>query len=355
MYSTCIFCHSELGKNESVEHFPIGRRLAFDAARGRLWVVCRKCERWNLTPLEERWEAIEECERLFTGTKLRVSTDQVGLARMRDGLEVVRIGKPQRPEMAAWRYGDQFGRRRRRNMVIASSLGAATLAVSLFGISGIGLGVVVPVYNGAMWIVNMRAARKTIARVPLPGTAVLGTVRVHMLRDVSIIPEGDDWSLAVTHDYGSPGMRNMLALLTGPPRHVALLHGDDALRAAAQILPALNVAGGKSKEVTSAVDLIERSDNAHSLFNRLIPKKKSGYGRPITRTTRHLPLFELPVSARLALEMMTHEDAERRALEGELHILEAAWKDAEEIASISDSLLVSAADAQQLSAMKRDG
>ncbi|HMH86422.1 MAG TPA: hypothetical protein VK529_10795, partial [Gemmatimonadaceae bacterium] len=63
MYSTCLFCHTELGANEAVEHFPVGRRLAFDAAKGRLWVVCRKCERWNLTPVEERWEAIEECER----------------------------------------------------------------------------------------------------------------------------------------------------------------------------------------------------------------------------------------------------------------------------------------------------
>jgi hypothetical protein len=32
--STCIFCHANLGSNEVVEHFPIGRRLAFDAAVG---------------------------------------------------------------------------------------------------------------------------------------------------------------------------------------------------------------------------------------------------------------------------------------------------------------------------------
>jgi hypothetical protein len=25
-----------------------------------LWVVCRHCERWNLSPLEERWEAVEQ-------------------------------------------------------------------------------------------------------------------------------------------------------------------------------------------------------------------------------------------------------------------------------------------------------
>ncbi len=73
------------------------------------------CGRWNLSPLEERWEAIEECERLFRGTLVRVSTDNIGLARLADGLELIRIGKPLRPEFAAWRYGRHFGTRRRRS------------------------------------------------------------------------------------------------------------------------------------------------------------------------------------------------------------------------------------------------
>ena len=59
MYATCLFCNTALGTNESIEHFPVGRRPAFDSATGRLWVVCRKCERWNLSPLETRSEAID--------------------------------------------------------------------------------------------------------------------------------------------------------------------------------------------------------------------------------------------------------------------------------------------------------
>ena len=43
---------------------------------------------------------------------------------------------------------------------------------------------------------------------------------------------------------------------------------------------------------------------------------------------------------RLAIEMATHEEAERRAMEGELEVLEAAWQNAEEIAGIADSLLL---------------
>jgi hypothetical protein len=42
----------------------------------------------------------------------------------------------------------------------------------------------------------------------------------------------------------------------------------------------------------------------------------------------------------LALEMATQEDAERQALEGELALLEAAWREAEEIAAIADDLLL---------------
>ncbi len=38
--------------------------------------------------------------------------------------------------------------------------------------------------------------------------------------------------------------------------------------------------------------------------------------------------------------MALHEEAERRALEGELATLEAAWKDAEEVAAIADNLFV---------------
>jgi hypothetical protein len=101
MYATCLFCHRPLGRNEALEHFPVGRRLAYDAERGRLWIVCRHCARWNLSPLEARWEAIEEAERLYRGTRLRAATDQVGLARVADGTELVRIGRPLRPEFAA--------------------------------------------------------------------------------------------------------------------------------------------------------------------------------------------------------------------------------------------------------------
>ena len=37
--------------------------------------------------------------------------------------------------------------------------------------------------------------------------------------------------------------------------------------------------------------------------------------------------------------MALHEDSEQAALEGQLALLEAAWREAEEIAAIADNLL----------------
>jgi hypothetical protein len=38
--------------------------------------------------------------------------------------------------------------------------------------------------------------------------------------------------------------------------------------------------------------------------------------------------------------MAANEDVERRALEGELRLLEAAWRDAEDVAKIADDMFL---------------
>src|SRR5690348_839943 len=127
MYSTCLYCTKDLGRNEAIETLPIGRRVAYDPGNGRLWIICRACARWNLVPFESRLEIIDDAERLFHQTKTRFSTDNIGLARLREGLELVRIGPALRPEFAAWRYGARFASRRRRNIVVAAGLGVAAI------------------------------------------------------------------------------------------------------------------------------------------------------------------------------------------------------------------------------------
>jgi hypothetical protein len=64
-------------------------------------------------------------------------------------------------------------------------------------------------------------------------------------------------------------------------------------------------------------------------------------------------LYGLTTVDRLALEMALHEEAERRAIEGELAALEAQWREAEEIAAIADNLFLPSAVEQQLDELKR--
>ena len=53
--------------------------------------------------------------------------------------------------------------------------------------------------------------------------------------------------------------------------------------------------------------------------------------------------------------MAVNEDAERRALEGELALLEAAWREAEEIARIADRLAVPAEVERKIESARRGG
>src|SRR5918992_1761358 len=221
MYATCLFCNYDLGRNEALEHFPVGRRLAYDAAKGRLWVVCRTCERWNLSPLEERWEAIEECEHSYSATRLRVSTDNIGLARLREGLELVRIGRPQRPEFAAWRYGDQFGRRRRRHLIYSGIGLAAVMGIVVAGpATGIVAGGSWGVWQVANSLHDLYQARRVRVRLKLPGVAEPAIIRRRHLNDARLVSAADvgTWQLHVAHERvdSSPFWAGTLRARTSP-------------------------------------------------------------------------------------------------------------------------------------------
>jgi hypothetical protein len=353
MYSTCLFCKTDLGANEAVEHFPVGRRLAFDASKGRLWVVCRKCERWNLTPIEERWEAIEECERSYRGTKLRVSTDEIGLARLSEGLELVRIGKPLRPEFAAWRYGDQFGRRRRRNIIQGAAIVVGVVAVPtlgpMVGITFAGAGA--NVFQVVNLTVNLFRERQIVARLPAPDGNLL-LIRRGQVKDTHILPSigGESWGLRIAHrkerDPNVPWWRY------DRDAETTVVRGEDAVRAAAQILPHLNRRGASARVVADAVKLATENDDPTATFNAAA--REAAKHRDWNTWGESGKLSKVSAEVRLALEMVSHEDSERRALEGELYLLEEAWKEAEEIAGISDDLFLPSEISTQLDEMKRE-
>jgi hypothetical protein len=318
MYSTCIFCHASLEANDAIEHFPVGRRLAFDAGRGRLWVICRRCRQWNLTPTEERWEAIEECERFYRDTKLRVSTDQIGLARLPSGVELVRIGRPERPEFAAWRYGDQLGRRRRSAM-LKTGLGIGALGVVVAGgvAAGIGIGAFGWLISEAGERLVMGSPDRVVARIPIAEVGEVAMKRKHLTR-LQLVTAGDagSWQLGLPHQ-----------------KQIVKVGGDAAVQALAKLLPQLNRFGGSRERVNEAVALIEQEPDPARFFDA---------AADLAAGVKNARVAGLPEAVRLALEMAAHEDSERRALEGELALLEQAWKDAEEVAAIADNMFLPA-------------
>ncbi len=346
MYSTCLFCHGSLGRNESIEQFTVGRRLAFDTKKGRLWVICAGCTRWNLTPLEERWEAIEECERRFRETHVRVSTPHVGLARLRDGLELVRIGEPLRPEFAAWRYGAQIQRRRRR-MRVAGGLGIAAAAIAvpvaapvLGAVGAAGQLATIMLGGGAItaylaqtffsppWALmyeNMKndLLSERVATQVAVGRRVL-TIRAKHLRDAEFESreQGELPGLRVTHDFGE---------------HI--FEGEQALRTAGKLLTRANWRGATPGEVDAAVQRIDRAGDAGSLLSSTAFLAQRLRGRRLMAGWREVSMLNVSYGERVALEMAVHEESERRAFDGELHSLETAWREAEEIAAIADGML----------------
>lgn len=336
MYSTCLYCKRPLGSNEVIESFPVGRRLAFDPAKGRLWVVCRKCERWNLSPLEERWEAFEACERLFRHTRLRASTDQIGMAKLAEGLELVRIGQPLRPEFAAWRYGDQFGRRRRRAVLWTAAGIVAVGAISAGGLAvGVGAGFAPQLPNILLNLpirAKVRTADGRVLKFRLPDVQ-----KARFLME----PTAERWVLSVKHTKGTE-----------------TFEGAEAQRIATQLLPAINRMSGSRQSVQDAVAKLEQAGDPELYLARITAElapgpPRRGYGSPLFKGKPGV-VHKLPTPTRLALEMALHEEQEMRALMGELIELELAWREAEEIARIADDMFIPVEVESSLARMRMD-
>jgi hypothetical protein len=371
LYSTCLFCNGSLGRNEAVEHFPVGRRLAFDAVKGRLWVVCARCQRWNLTPLEERWEAIEECERMFRAAPLRAQTSNIGLVKLREGTELVRIGPALRPEFAAWRYGRTFAARfRRRLLAVGGGTAVAGAGALVAGAPLVGAIVAFPpiLFMAAhLVVVPVLATWGRLATTRVIGAdGKLLRVTQADLEHTELRGDGvDSWALSLRHSYGRQE-----------------LTGDVAKRALGSLLASANRGGAPSGTVGDATKIVSQAGAAEAVV-RLVrdeAKRRSGnfkerwkaYERgdwlkePFKQAStpidwrQKVSLWEsvslmtasassppsnpgaiprLPASQRLALEMALHESSEQAALEGELGPLAEAWREAEEIAAIADDLL----------------
>lgn len=308
MYLDCLFCSAPFGSNDAIEGLQIGRRLAFDPARGRLWVVCRRCGRWNLTPIEDRWEPLEQCERSFRDTQVRTSSPNIGLARLDDGAELIRIGAPLRNEFAAWRYGSRF-LRRHRHRALSTVRNAGLLVASLW--------------------------RRPALRIGFERGEALVLSQYHVLRSRLIRdderPEG--WALVLGH-LKERGALRLARIGRRFQEGSVTLTGAEARMAATMILPTLNAGGGDDTDVTEAVRWLEVAGGPERAIGTFA---RSGLVRP-PLVSQLEPVSSMHPEVRLALEMALHESEERRALSGELSVLHWAWRHEERLAAIADRL-----------------
>ncbi|HEX7023943.1 MAG TPA: hypothetical protein VF187_03910 [Gemmatimonadales bacterium] len=297
MYSSCLFCSAPFGRNETIEGLQVGRRLAYDADRGRLWVVCRLCGRWNLTPIDDRFEPIEQCERAFRGTRVRASSDNIGLARMGDGSELIRIGAPLPTEFAAWRYGSHFLRRHRRWLRTAAD-SAGRLAGTL------------------LW-------RRAALRIGFEMGEELA-LNAYQVRHARLARDDEapgGWALVLGH-LPEPASLRGHRIGRRFQEAVVTLTGAEARMAGSLLLPALNPGGGSDADVTEAVRWLEVGGGPERAIGTFA---RSGLVRP-PLISQLEPISSMHPEVRLALEMALHEDEERRVLAGELSVLEWVWR-----------------------------
>jgi len=335
VYSTCLFCTAPLPRNVAIERWPIGRRIAWDAERGRLWVICRRCARWNLSPLEERWEAIEEMERLFSITPTRHTTGEISLARTAGGVDLIRIGRPLRSEFAAWRFADVFRSRFRREAAwgtgwIVLTGGLWLAGSSLAAVSGGGGPLAL-----ALAAHHLRRRREfaPIGRFA-DESGEARVVRAADVHDASLFPDEESgWVLRI------PKGRSAVRL--GPAA---------AASVAPQLFAALNASGARARVVAQAVTDLERVGRPERYFAHAAGLLASRRIAPPVEHER-FGVIHLPEHVRLGMEMAANEETERMVLDGELRLLHAAWREAEELAAIADRLALPAAVERTLAAL----
>jgi hypothetical protein len=334
VFKRCLVCETPFPPNQELQHFPTGERIAFDPERGRLWAICRACRRWSLAPIEDRWEALEEIEKLARDRGRMLSqTDNIALVRA-GPLEIVRVGRAGLTEEAWWRYGRELTERRDRyrRLSIAGAVGAGALWFGGLATAGVGV-------MGGWWIWGNS------------GQALTHGAR--WLRFGSTAWRGNERCLSCGHEFRAVPFRHREEFYVVPGAGAApvdlvyrcpqcgahrngglRLTGRDGERALRRVLAHRHFSGAKQSEVRSATRLIEEAGSAEKL------------ARIVVREGRKLS--DIQRTGALGLEIAANEHAEQRLLELELAELEAAWEREEELAAIMDGELTSVPLIEQL-------
>jgi hypothetical protein len=323
MFTRCLFCHGRFLENRTLAHLPRSGRIAFDPELGRLWLICSRCSRWNLAPIEERGAALDELERLARdhgrtlGTTANVMLLQAGV------LELVRIGRAGLGERASWRYGRELRRRKSalespRSLVAAYTLGAMQYVGEAMGLADPDVSIAwddAPVADVLRWRRFGWAAWHGRETCP----SCLSTLRA-LRYDLAwwVYPlRGSDGRLGV----GVPCQR----CDPWTPDKVYELRGDVAENVLRRLLAYVNVAGASERRVMEAVGRIEAVGSAEDFA--------------LHATAARHSLWRLGAQGTIGLEIALNESVERRMLDLEARALEFLWRREEELARIIDEEL----------------
>jgi len=318
MYTTCAFCNAKLDGDGGPSGLGVGRRIAFDEFKGRLWVICPKCARWNLTPLDDRLERIETVARAAREAKLLAATEQVALLRWQV-YDLVRVGKPPRIELAPWRYGERLKARQQERLkyVIPLTVAAVGLGIAANVAAGGSLGVFV--WNlhrlgEGLYITVVGNRKVNLAEPPIcPSCGTLLELRAKHVQHARVVPDAHaDIAVIVS----CPRCRQEAAQLTGSDAHAVLRQG----------LSYLNARRAGRRRAEEAAQVVDHAGGPDRLIQDV--------------ARRELTLRSLRPERRLALEMAVDEQAEVQELEHE-------WRDAEELADIADGTLSSNAEIEE--------
>ncbi|MDX1645982.1 MAG: hypothetical protein R3304_02465 [Longimicrobiales bacterium] len=341
MYTRCLVCATPFEANARLEHAPHGRRVAFDPVRGRLWVVCRTCRRWSLLPIEERWEALEELEKLTVDeARLLSRTDNIALLKV-GALEIVRVGKAERTEEAWWRYGRELQSRRQtwNKLGLAGTLAAGAVVAGGWAAGGISV--------FGVWLImghGSETLRDGARWLRFGSSAWRGEEAcVHCGYRFRSLAYRDRASLGLFPTDG-PGSVELIARCPrcGEYREGGLhLTGDDADRTLRRVLAYHHFAGASEKRVFKASRLIQEAGSPEHLT------------RIVVREGRRLG--DLQRTGGIALEIAANEATEQRLLEAELAEIEAHWRREEELASIIDGELTPLPMLEQMRRLVRGG
>ena len=323
MFERCLFCERPFPNTEAFGGFACGRRVAWDAGRGRLWAICDGCHRWTLAPLEDRLSVIQSLERMARDRgRLALQTANIALLYA-DPLVLLRVGKANLPEQAWWRYGRELRRRRHiyeshGSRVSAYSFAAVASLSESLGLTDTGLKIAwdaVPVADILRWRHFSTAAWRGRVRC-LQCNSVLLALRFDLSWWIHpLIDEQGGIALGVPCDRCDPWT----------PEKVYRITGEDAEDSLRRVLAYQNIAGASERMLNDATREIEAAGSALE-FARLLPGRRAS-------------LWKLGPVRTLALEIALNERVERRDLEREGREIEATWAREEEVARIVDDEL----------------